>query len=233
MQQKRPRSSIYGPSFRPTQVPVQVSLANHAYAKLRDAIQEGRLRPGDRVMETELAEWLHMSRTPVREAFRRLEAEGVMTHEPRGGLVVTRVDRQAVMELYTMREVLEGTAARLCARHAADIELAGLKELVHVENELQGNYAALARHNRRFQEAVYRGAHNRYLQETLHVVYDRIGLLGQDQMFLPERAKVALVEHSAIALAIEERDLDAAEEAARAHVRSAQRERLRLLFTET
>jgi len=209
-----------------------VSLADHAYGKIRDAIQEGRLRPGDRVMETELAEWLHMSRTPVREALRRLQAEGAMTHEPRSGLIVTKIERQAVMELYTMREVLEGTAARLCARHAAEIELIELAELVRVEHELQGNYGALARHNRRFHEAVYRGAHNRYLQETLHVVYDRIGLLGQNQMFLPERAKVALVEHCAIVCAIEKRDSDAADEAARAHVRSAQRERLKILFAE-
>jgi len=233
MQRKRPRLAIYGPSSGATPAAAQVSLANQAYLRLREAIQEGRLRPGDRVMETELADWLHMSRTPVREALRKLQAEGVMTHEPRNGLVVTKIDRQAMMELYTMREVLEGTAARLCARHAADIELAELAELVKTERALQGNYAALARHNRRFHEAVYRGAHNRYLQETLHVVYDRIGLLGQDQMFLPERASVALGEHSAIASAVEKRDVDGADEAARAHVRSAQRERLRLLFANS
>ena len=64
-----------------------------------------------------------VSRTPVRDAMRRLESEGMVTHEPRSELVIAKLDRQAVMELYVMREVLEGTAARLCARHASDMEV--------------------------------------------------------------------------------------------------------------
>jgi DNA-binding GntR family transcriptional regulator len=231
MQQKH-KPSVHGPSPL-AKVPGDSSLAERAYGSLRGAIQEGRIRPGDRLTETEVAGWLRMSRTPVREALRRLQAEGVMLHEPRGGLIVAKLDRQAVMELYTMREVLEGTAAKLCAQHSGDDELLELQELVRLEKELQGNYAALAHHNRRFHEAVYRGAHNRYLQETLHVVYDRIGLLGQNQMFLPDRANASLLEHAELVRTIEKRDLEGAEASARAHVQAAQRERLKLLFGES
>lgn len=181
-------------------------------------------------MEIELADWLQMSRTPVRDALRRLEAEGMLAHEPRSGLTVARLDRQALMELYTMREVLEGTAAGLCARHASDMEILDLLELVEAERRLQGKFEELAQHNRRFHEAIHRGAHNRYLARSLYAVNDSMGLLGKSQMLMPHRAEMALSEHEAIVRAIQKRDAAAAEAAARKHVRSAQSERVKLLF---
>jgi len=204
-----------------------------AYSRLRDAIQEGRFKPGARIMENEVAEWLAVSRTPVRDAIRRLEAEGILQHEARNGLVVARLDRQAVMELYVMRETLEGTAARLCARHASDMELQDLADLVERERQLAGNFEALSRHNRRFHEAIHRGAHNRYLEKSLAAVNDSMALLGTPLMLLPHRAQTAAEEHARLVAAIERHDADAAEEAARRHVRAAQRERLKRLFPES
>jgi DNA-binding GntR family transcriptional regulator len=204
-----------------------------AYRKLRDAIHAGTLKPGQRIMEIEIAEWLKVSRTPVRDAMRRLESEGMVTHEPRSGLVIAKLDRQAVMELYVMREVLEGTAARLCARHASDMEVEELVELVKTEKQLTGDYEALAQHNQRFHDAIRRGAHNRYLVKSLSAVNDSMVLLGKSQMLLPERAKAAFTEHSEISSAIAKRNADLAEETTRKHVRAAQRERLKRLFPET
>ncbi|OGA46446.1 MAG: hypothetical protein A3F74_09875 [Betaproteobacteria bacterium RIFCSPLOWO2_12_FULL_62_58] len=209
------------------------SLSELVYQKMREAIQQGALRPGQRIMEIEVAEWLKVSRTPVREALRRLESDGMLTLEPRTGLVVASLSRQAMLELYVMREVLEGTAARLCARHASDLEVMELEELVKREERLQGNFEELARHNRLFHEAVHRGAHNRYLEKSLSAVNDSMWLLGKSQMLLPHRAKGALAEHGELLAAIRKRDPDAAEEAARGHVRSAQKERLKQLFPET
>ena len=207
--------------------------SEHAYRRLRDAIRDGTLKPGQRVMEIEVAEWLNVSRTPVRDAIRRLEGEGMLAHEPRNGLVVAKLDRQAVMELYVMREVLEGTAARLCARHASDMELLELQELIARERAMQDDYEALARHNRLIHEAVHRGAHNRYLQKSLLAVSDSMGLFGHSQMLLPHRARTALEEHTELVRAIVARDPDAAEQAARRHVVAAQRERLKQLFPES
>src|SRR3990172_7199916 len=116
------------------------SLSELVYQKMREAIQKGALRPGQRIMEIEVAEWLKVSRTPVREALRRLESDGMLSLEPRTGLVVASLSRQAMLELYVMREVLEGTAARLCARHASDLEVMELEELVKREERLQGNF---------------------------------------------------------------------------------------------
>lgn len=203
------------------------------YLKLREAIQAGKLKPGDRIMETEVADWFKVSRTPVRDAIRRLESEGMLEHARRNGLVVATLDRQAVMELYVMRETLEGTAARLCARHASDMEILDLLELVERERQLEGDFEGLARHNRRFHEAIHRGAHNRYLEKSLAAVNDSMGLLGTPLMLLPHRAQTAAAEHAQIVETIQRRDPDAAEEAARKHVRAAQRERLKRLFPET
>lgn len=202
------------------------------YLQLRDALTSGALKPGERVMEVEVAEWLQVSRTPVREALRRLESEGLLRIEPRLGLVVASISREAMQELYTMREVLEGTAARLCALRATDLDLLALEELVKREAKLQGDGAALARHNRQFHEALHRGAHNRYLERSLAAVNDTMYLLGPSQMLLPGRAKLARTEHAELFRCIKARDAEAAEAAAREHIRSAQRQRLKQLFPE-
>lgn len=203
------------------------SLAELAYAKLHGAIQKGEFAPGARLMEVEVAKWLKMSRTPARDALRRLETEGLLVHEPRFGLVIASLDYQAVVELYSMREVLEATAAGFAARHASEFEVIQLSEYIAEEKGLQGDLEALARHNKRFHRALHRAAHNRYLLRSLTTVEDSMGLLGKSLMTIPARAKSALDEHAKIVRAIEGRDPKAAAEAARTHVRTAMRERLK------
>src|SRR5689334_11674964 len=99
-------------------------LGEVAYKAVRDAIVANKLKPGDRVSEYKVAEWLNISRTPAREGLRKLEAEGFLTASPRRGLVVATVDEEAIYELYAVREILEGGAAALAARNATDAELA-------------------------------------------------------------------------------------------------------------
>jgi DNA-binding GntR family transcriptional regulator len=202
-------------------------LGELAYLKLHSAIQAGTFEPGTRMMETEIADWLKMSRTPARDAMRRLENEGLLAHEPRLGLVIATLDHRAVVELYAMREVLEGTAASFAARNASELEVNQLVELVAVEKKLKGKYAELAAHNQRFHRAMHDAAHNRFLLRALTTVRDSMGLLGKSQMTLPHRAAAALKEHEQIVRAIQKRNPSAAEERARAHVRAAQRERLK------
>jgi len=208
------------------------SRSEFVYLQLRNALTSGALKPGERIMEVEVAEWLQVSRTPVREALRQLESEGLLRVEPRLGLVVASISRAAMLELYVMREVLEGTAARLCALNATGVDLMELDELVKREQKLQGDSMALAQHNRLFHDAVHRGAHNRYLEKGLAAVNDTMYLLGPSQMLLPERAQLARTEHAEIFQCIQKRDADAAEATAREHVRSAQRQRLKQLFPE-
>jgi DNA-binding transcriptional regulator YhcF (GntR family) len=99
------------------------------YAELRQAILRGTLRAGERLHEEGLARRLRVSRTPVREAMGRLEAEGLAAALPRRGLAVAEVSPEHVMEIYLVREVLEGAACRLAARHVTHLEVARLEKL--------------------------------------------------------------------------------------------------------
>lgn len=204
------------------------SLAAQAYSRLRGAIEAGELRPGMWLREEDLAVRMEMSRTPVREAVRRLEAEGFFTRESRT-LVVAALDHQAVSELYAMREILEGTAAAFAARQASESEVTALRDLHAIEADLLTRPQELARHNERFHSALYGAAHNRYLLKTLNALRDARALLGPTTLLDPARAAQAHAEHDAIVSAIEARDPGAADAAARQHIRAARRERLKRL----
>ncbi|TMV83944.1 GntR family transcriptional regulator, partial [Thioclava sp. BHET1] len=97
-----------------------------AYRRLIEEIRTGTLLPDMRLRETEIADRFGLSRTPVREAIRMLEADGLVEHLPRQGASIRRLDYAEVMELYEMRCVFEGTAARLAARAASEVELRAL-----------------------------------------------------------------------------------------------------------
>src|SRR5690606_21927785 len=138
-----------------------VSRGDQAYQFIVAGIQSGRLAPGTRLREIELAEMTGLSRTPVREALSRLQLEGLLTTDAARGLIVTELDYSMASELYAMREVLEGTAARLAARHASDVEIDFLREINARDAQLT-TAEALAANNRLFHETLYRCAHNRY-----------------------------------------------------------------------
>ncbi len=99
-----------------------------AYDMLLKEIENGDLPPGTRLREAELAERIGISRTPVREALKRLESQGLVAHEPHHGTVVATLDYGEVAELYQIREVLEGTAARLGAQSATEAEIGVLQK---------------------------------------------------------------------------------------------------------
>ncbi len=203
----------------------------HAYRQIRSAIQSGRLKPGERLREVELAESIGLSRTPVREALARLVSEGLVIHDASRGIMVAELDYGMVTELYYMREVLEGTAARLTAQHASDVELSILEDLCRQYESAIGDDAAIAVSNRRFHETLYRCSHNRYLINMLTVLHDSLALLGPSTLSNAQRANETLREHEAVVAAIRNRDPDAAELAQRAHIRAAQKVRMQHLFT--
>jgi DNA-binding GntR family transcriptional regulator len=200
-----------------------------AYAQLKEEIATGKMMPGSRVREVEIADRLGVSRTPVREALRRLEADGLVTHVPHMGAVVATLDHSAVIELYAMREILEGTAARFAARHASEVEIQDLVYLVETEMDRAADPAALAQINRAFHSALYHAGHNQFLLKALGALADAMILLGGTTLAVDTRSTTAHEEHKAMVKAIAARDPDAAEEAAREHIRNAQRARLKLL----
>ena len=199
------------------------SQAHAAYNEIKRRVLAGEFAPGMRVREVEVAELLAMGRTPVREALKRIQDEGLLRHEPGRGLVVAVMDQQEVGELYAMREALESTAAALAARHANEAEILNMEAILQ---EGDDDPVAL---NLRFHEAIYSAAHNRYLIRAVRSMTDTTYLLGRSTLDAPKRAELAMREHAAIVQAIRNRDPDAAADAARHHIRQALTERLRML----
>jgi DNA-binding GntR family transcriptional regulator len=208
----------------------QTSRADQVHREIMQAIRNGRYQPGERIRETEVADWLEVSRTPVREALRRLESDGLLTFESWRGVVVSDLNRQQIGELYAMREVLEGAAARMAARHIDDAEIELLSLLLEQAQEAVDDPERLARINRKLHQTIYAAAHNQYLLQTLKQQENAVALLRGTTFALPGRAETAASEHRDIVEAIRNRDADASEIAARLHIANAQRARLRLIL---
>jgi DNA-binding GntR family transcriptional regulator len=204
-------------------------LSEAVFRSLCQALRAGLYRPGDRLREEEVAQRLRVSRTPVREALGRLMAKGFV--EPAGGrgLIVRSLDAAEVLELYAMREILEGAAARLAAQHASQPEIDALNDLEKAFEAHAGDPVEMARLNRAFHEAIFRAARNRYLDSALQELQDGIALLGATTFSIDGRPSTAASEHRGLIEAIAKRDSDRAEKLARAHIQEALRHRLRLM----
>jgi len=213
-----------------TPAPHAGALAERAYAAIRDAIQEGTLGSGQRVPELNLCSWLEMSRTPIREALRRLQSEGMVEHG-QGGLCIARHDLRAVTELYDLRESLEGTAAALAARGADPTEIRILQATLDAHRTLPDNPNIHAQENTLFHGQIYRAAHNRFLLKSLQSLHDSVALLGRTTFAAPGRIAEARQEHQAIVDAIARRDEAEAEALARKHVRRGYELRVGILAT--
>lgn len=196
-----------------------------------DAIQSGDLHPGARLKETELVAALAVSRTPLREALATLRAEGILDRDD-DGLRVRRLGWHDVRGLYELRGTLEGLAASLAARNAGDAERAVISDICAAEAELIEGSAPpeiLARHNRRFHNAILQAAGNRFLVESLERLSRMMVLLGATAYTLAGRAEAVRDEHEAINSAIQSGDTESAAAAMSRHLDSALAARLTLL----
>jgi len=199
-----------------------------AYALIVEAIEAGTYQPGDRLVESELAERLGVSRTPVREALQRLETQAMLTRDGRS-LIVSSLDHNQLAELYAVRTELEGLAARLAARHATDEEVRVLRGMVDDDMALVGgDPRALARANKRFHRQIHLASHNRFLVQQLDLVQRSMALMANTTFAAEGRDVAGLAEHAAIVAAIEARDGDAACVALRTHISRAYETRLRV-----
>src|SRR5690625_1615192 len=172
----------------------KMSRAEQAYQKILENIRQGVLKPGRRITEAEIAQSLQMSRTPVREALRRLESAGLLKMVSYSGMQIAQLDYQEIMELYEMRVVLESNAARFAATHASEAEIFSLNEIMKRYEEAT-TPTEQARHNRVFHNALAYAAHNRYLLKSLNSLRDSMMLLGKTTFELPNRAKQVIAEH--------------------------------------
>lgn len=199
-----------------------------AYTLILEAIEGGLYKPGDRLVESELADRFGVSRTPVREALQRLETQSMLTRDGRS-LIVASLDHNQLAELYAVRSELEGLAARLAARHATEEEVHVLRSMVEDDRTLVGgDPRALSRANKRFHKLIHLASHNRFLIQQLDLVHRSMALMATTSFAAEGRDMKAMDEHDAIVAAIEARDGEAAARALKAHISHAYETRLRV-----
>ncbi|WP_081534786.1 GntR family transcriptional regulator [Rhodovulum sp. P5] len=197
-----------------------------AYDLILEAIDVGVYAPGDRLVESELAERFGVSRTPIREALQRLETQSLLTRDGRS-LIVASLGHDQMAELYIVRSELEGLAARLAAQHATAEEIRVLRAMVQEDRKHLNDPVALSRANRRFHKQIHLASHNRYLVQQLDLVHRTMALMATTSLAIDGRGQDALAEHDAIIAAIEAGDGDAASEALKSHISIAFEARLR------
>lgn len=210
-----------------------VRSADMVYESIRNAILAGDLEPGDRLLEERLAADLGVSRTPVREAIARLEAERFVERTARAGLIVAVVSQREIEDVYAVREVLEGLAARLCAQAASEADRQRL-ELLEEEMESAagaGDSEAMFRINREFHDQIGRASRNETLVHFLQQIRFTFDRYGPTTMSHPGRAEDAVLEHRAVIEAISRHDGIGAERLAREHIAAALHVRL-LMHTQ-
>lgn len=200
--------------------------ADRVFAALQDAIVRGEIPPGSRVGETELAVRFGTSRGPLREALRRLESRRLVERTPHVGIRIASLTPAALIEIYYVREALEGMAARLAALHMTAGEVAGLKDLLAAHEQDEALKADTAYFQQEgdldFHYRVIQGSHNTALTELLiGELYHRIRMYRYQVSAYANRPQKAFGEHQRIVEAIEARDGDLAEMLMRRHISSA------------
>ncbi len=200
--------------------------------QLRNAILDGRYKPGEWLRQEHLAQELGVSQMPVREALKELAAEGLIEHVPYRGVRVIAFSADDVEDLYVHRAFLESKAARAAAEHITPKEIAELKKLQEqMEANLAPEQLAVYRDlNRRFHYVIFNASRRDYLIRTLSQMWAAFPtmLIGNFAKTaaqpLPERDNSDMLEHHALIAALERRDPDAAEQAMRTHVETTGRQ---------
>jgi DNA-binding GntR family transcriptional regulator len=201
----------------------RTTYADEVILAIRTAIVRGSLPPGGRLSEPTLARQLGVSRTPVREAIRALEREGLIMRMPGRGLSVVEISVDDVQEIYAIKSVLEGVAVRLACQRATDRDLERLSRYIRDMEGLAsgpdiGAYAAVSRE---FHAALIRAARSPRLTALYRIVDTPVQRLRVYSLSQPGRPPDSVREHRAILDAIRRRDADGAESLIRAHVDGA------------
>ncbi len=208
------------------------SSATSAYDLLLDEIEKGGLSAGTRLREADLAERFQISRTPVREALKRLETQGLVVHEPHHGAVVATLDYAETAELYFMREVLEGTAARLAAIHATATERENPARDGRPGPPARRPAGAAGADQPPVPPAdPQRGRATGSSAACWKTCASRWPCWPAPTLGAPNRGARSVEEHGAIVECIATQNPEGAEEAARLHIRNAFRTRIELLQT--
>lgn len=191
---------------------------------LREAIVNGVLKPGERLMEIQLAEELGVSRTPVRESIRKLELEGFVVMVPRRGTYVADLSIKDINEVYEIRTVLDVLAAGLAAERITEEEQEQLERILFQVGELveANDIEKLIEVDSQFHDILYRASRNDRLVGIINNLREQFTRFRSISMKYPGRLKNTLEEHTRLVEAIAQRNPDLAQQVAREHMENSE-----------
>lgn len=219
----------------PRLVPIRLDnykpLREMVFESLREAIIQGRLKPGERLMEIQLAEEMGVSRTPVREAIRKLELEGFVVMVPRKGAYVAGISVKDIVDVFEIRAALEALAAGLAAERITPDELEELERSLVVISEVSStdDINAIVETDTNFHELIYKASRNERLSQIVTHLKEQIQRFRTTSLSQPGRSKNALEEHRKIVEAISDRNVELAQHLAREHIENAEQSMLNAL----
>lgn len=199
------------------------SLRGRVFAQLRNQILSGVYKPGDSLIELRLSEELGVSRTPIREAIRQLELEGLVHAIPNKGAVVKGVTDQDVEDIFTIRMRIEGLAARWAAEKITKEEIKELKEALEFEEfyTMKNDVDQLMKFDSKFHDIIFKASKSGPLMHMLSTFHHYIQSARINSFATPGRPAKVFNEHRAIFEAITKKDADTAEELTIEHIRNA------------
>ena len=209
-------------------------LRDVVFNTLRKAILKGELQPGERLMEIQLAQRLGVSRTPVREAMRKLELEGLVVMIPRKGAVVADITAQDMVDVLEVRAVLEELAIRRACDHITDEQLREMKKIAadfkrSLEEE---DLLVCVEVDMAFHEVIYNAAENKRLLQLLLNLREQMYRYRLEYMKDKKMHQLLVDEHDTIRMALKNRDADKAAAAIRDHIKNQKETILRSLTRE-
>lgn len=215
----------------PVKLDTYKPLREVVFETLREAIINGTLKPGERMMEIQLAEQLGVSRTPVREAIRKLELEGFVVMIPRKGAYVAGISLKDIADVFEVRAAMEALAAGLAAERITAEELEEMERLlVRIGEHIEANrLEEVVEMDTLFHEALYKVSRNLKLEQILQNLREQIQRFRSTSLAFPGRMKEALEEHKKIVEAISDRNTALAQQLAQEHIENAENSMLEAL----
>ena len=199
------------------------SLRGRVFAQIRENILSGKYKDGMELREISLEEELGVSRTPVREALRQLELEGLVKIVPNKGAYVTSINAKDIKDIYKMRSMLEGLCARWATRYITEEQIEELEEVIYLsefylKKKSQGKAVQVTELDGKFHLVLYQAANSRMLSHVLRDFHKYVQVARTMSVKSEDRARKSIEEHKAILEAIKQKDEDRAELLAHEHI---------------
>ncbi|HHW03562.1 MAG TPA: GntR family transcriptional regulator [Thermoanaerobacterales bacterium] len=206
-------------------------LRDVVFGALREAIITGELKPGERLMEVQLAEEMGVSRTPVREAIRKLELEGLVVMIPRKGAYVAGLSLKDAADVFEIRESLEGLAAALAAERITDEELEAMEKILTEISSAseKDDVETIIKKDAEFHQILFAATRNDRLAQIINNLKEQIDRFRVQSFTNPDRIKSILQEHRRIVDALKDGDADRAEKLAKDHIEKVENNVMNIL----